>query len=154
MPTDQTGNNRQSGAVEGLAALSGQYEVCLKLTLAFLKEEAWSEPDRLEAFLTRRARMLAQIDRLEKSLETRVEDGRTYLTGVENGDRARVEALIEELGGRTSLLADADRKLREKVVQALDETDTELKRIRKGRTALKGYAPYRGGIAYYIDRRG
>lgn len=140
--------------VERLAEMAKLYRRCLDLTNEVLAEGALSEHDRMAELLQRRTEILTRIRRLEGGLETRAEDGGKYILGVSGPETAQARKLLHDLEIVIAELVEADLSLKKRLEGELEQVGAKLKRLRRGHSALTAYAPFQGGEAYFVDRRG
>jgi len=140
--------------IERLAEMAKLYCRCLDLTNEVLAEGALSEPDRLAELLQRRTGILTRIKHLEGGLETRAEDDGNYILGVPGSETAQARKLLHDLEIVIAELVTADRSLKERLEGEFEQVGAKLKRLRRGHSALTAYAPFQGGDAYFVDRRG
>lgn len=136
--------------IERLAEMAKLYRRCLNLTNNALGEGTLPDHDRLAELLQRRTKVLTRI----KRLETRSEDGGRYILGVPGSETAQARKLLHDLESVITELVEADRSLKKRLEGELEQVGAKLKRLRRGHSALTAYAPFQGGEAYFVDRRG
>lgn len=151
MTPEETG--RGGATVERLGELAGLYREGLCLTTEALAQDPRQDEASLAGLLRRRTQVLARAAEVQEGVATREEDGRHYLVGLSAEQSEEAEVLLEELGATLEGLAEADQKLKQKLEEERERTGQELERVGRGHSALKAYAPYRGGISYYVNRR-
>ncbi|MEW5722378.1 MAG: hypothetical protein AB1896_04695 [Thermodesulfobacteriota bacterium] len=134
-----------------LAETAGLYRRCLELTRKALAPDPAPGEQKLADLLRRRAVMFERIGDLEKVLESGFPRG-AWAKGP--GVPSEVKVLVEEIQGLLASLLEADRRLGERLAGELAATGGEIRRLKKGHSALKGYAPFHGGRAFLVDRRG
>ena len=144
----------QSKAVlERLAAMVRLYRRCLDLTREILEKGYPDDDDLATGLFDQRTKIINKIKKLEENLEIRQEEGQHFLLGIADSDIKEAEGLLDKLQGLITELIAADRRLRKRLEEEAAQTGRELKQVERGHLTLKRYAPYRGGISYYINRR-
>ena len=141
-------------AASQLIELVRLYQKCLDLTEEVLSWDDLTREDHLDKQIRQRAKCLAMARSIEVRLECESIDGRKQLIGVPEAEEARVRQHLVDLKSAMTRLLEADGNLRSKIEDELGRIKDDINRLRKGQSALRAYAPYRGGIAYLIDRRG
>ena len=143
----------KKSVIDCLSEMVRLYGLGLDLTRKALADKNLPGEDRLGELLHRRAEVLARISRLERGLETKTEGDRKYLAGLSQPEAEQAHGLVEDLRRAMTALAEADLNLKARLEDEMDQVGQELRRLRRGHSALKAYAPFRGGIAYYVDRQ-
>ena len=129
------------------------YLRCLDLTRAFLEMDPLPLDKRLEHFIRDRAELLTGIKDLEQALPTRREGEKNIIDVDDPVIREQLEPLINSLRDRLTALLEADRRLGEKIREAVVRTRDDLQRVRLGQAILKAYTPA-SMRPVYLDRRG
>ena len=130
------------------------YQRCLELTVTAVNKDSLPDMDALTRLFERRTGLLAKAERIENTLATREEKGRKRLAGIPKDQEKRAEKLLGELAVIMNGLLESDQKLKTRLEEELTETGQEIGRVTQGLSVLKAYTPYRGGVSYYISRRG
>lgn len=148
MPTTPTTMDR-------LAQMARLYQRCLELTEQILTESASTDgdEDRLDVFLKRRAELIRKADALERELAVQDANGKRYLADLLPEDTDQARDLLDLIQETIRKIITADRRLMERYREVQDRVTEELGRLHQGLTLLKGYAPFKNGVAYYVDRR-
>ena len=68
-------------------------------------------------------------------------------------EEQRLAGIIKEIREITKVVVDMDGKIDEKLKSKKDQIHDQLKKVRQGHKALKGYAPERRRIPRYISKK-
>jgi hypothetical protein len=128
------------------------YWTCLHLTRQILNAKKLPETRQLEHLLDRRQEALGKIERLSQGLTTRAEHDHIYLTGIPREEEKQAGVLLKDVRAYAGLLVEADQELKARIQAELAQTGEKLEAMIKGQSVLKAYTPYRGGVAFYVDR--
>lgn len=136
-----------------LAALLRLYRRCLEITSDVLEKNELPNYSTLSEIFGRRTGVLNKIKKLEKELELEPGEGEALLAGLEGRSKQKAEGLLTDLRSTMTDLIESDRKLKKRLEEELELTGRELSRLHQGESILKAYAPFKGGISYYVDHR-
>jgi len=126
------------------------YKNLLQLTHRLERAAEQGKMEDLEPLFSKREKILAKISAHEEERGTLNEKVKTLNTNEEQ----KLAGIIEEIRGITKEIMDMDGIIEEKLKSKKDQIHDQLKKVRQGRKALKGYAPKRRHIPRYIDRKG
>jgi len=136
-----------------LGEMLNWYKKCLRLTQQTLIEPSQLDEGQLAELLRQRSRIYLKIKNFEAGLPTETREGRVFLSGLAESEIPQVEAILGDLRATLEDLSRADRQLQDRMKHVLSHIEKKLGRVKQGQTMLKAYAPFRGGVAYYVDRR-
>ena len=125
------------------------YRNLLQLTHQLERAAEQGKIEDLEPLFSKREKILAKISAHEEERGTLSEEANKLNTNEEQ----KLAEIIEEIREMTKEAMDMDGKIEEKLKVEKDQIHDQLKKVRQGRKALKGYAPHRS-IPRYVDKRG
>ncbi len=127
------------------------YRRCLEITSDVLEKNELPDDSTLSEIFGRRTNILNKVKKLEKELELEHGEGETLLARLEGRKKEKAEGLITDLRSIMTNLIESDRKLKKRLEEELELTGRELSRSQQGESILKAYAPFKGGISYYVN---
>jgi len=126
------------------------YRNLLQLTHRLERAVEQGKIEDLEPLFSKRKKILAKISVHEEGAGALSEK-----VNKPNADEEeKLAGIIEEIREITKKVMDMDGKIEEKLKSKKDRIHDQLKKVRQGRKALKGYAPKRRHIPRYISKKG
>ena len=136
-----------------LFAMIRLYRRCLEITSAVLANEELPDEAALSEVFIRRASILKKVEALAKTLEIVQGDEGSVFVGLNDQDQKKAEGLLATLRSIIVDLIESDRKFEERLKKEMKWTEHEVNRLQQGKSMLKAYTPFKGGISYYVDRQ-
>jgi len=126
------------------------YRVLLELTHQLERVAEQGKIEDLEPLFSKREKILAKISAHAEERGTLSEK----VNKPNANEEEKLAGIIEEIREMTKEVMDMDGKIEEKLKVEKDQIHDQLKKVRQGRKALKGYAPKRRHIPRYISKKG
>ena len=140
-------------AMARLTEMVKLYRKCYDITRKAAAGESLQDDNLLAEVLDQRAELLARISDIEQGLDTDNQSGQKIILGIPPQQMDAAGLLIRDLDHSMRELLKADGALHSKIATELVDLEGNLTRLRRGHSALKGYAPFRVGSPRCIDRK-